>query len=238
MRRSYVAPLMLAVLSLGTLTTLPRRAAASAITWGTPQTIAADTDISTAGVLLGAFDFNTGATVNTVPFKAYSLGTPNFTLSPVDTGVNEDSATPPFGSLSPAYHSILRASDGNDAGPLVLTMTGLTPGSNYEFEWWLNATNANSGVFNSTATAGNSVTLVSNTTRQDGGVGQFAIGTLTADLSGQQSITFTGTGSWQITAFELRQLPVSVPEPNGLSVFLLGLACLFGAALRNKLRNA
>ena len=61
-----------------------------------------------------------------------------------------------------------------------LTMSGLTAGHQYQFEWW-NNTSTGTLLTDTTAVAGNSVTLLSNTTFSVGGLGQFAVGTFTAD---------------------------------------------------------
>jgi hypothetical protein len=106
---------------------------------------------------------------------------------------------------------LLESFAGNFTAPFTLTMSGLSPGSSYEFEWWLNTTATS--VVDVTPTAGSSVTLNSNTTAAVGGVGQFAIGTFTADATGQEAVTFSGPGDTNVIldAFELRQLAVPGP---------------------------
>src|SRR5438067_1736219 len=63
------------------------------------------------------------------------------------------------------------------------------PGQRYFFEVWVNAFWSNS-TRTETITVGNSVSLAYNSTRVNGGLGRFAIGTFTADNSGSQSISF------------------------------------------------
>jgi len=113
-----------------------------------------------------------------------------------------------------------------------LTLSGLSLGTTYEFQWWSDVngspyTNGLGAV--ATATAGNSVTLDSNTTDATGGLGQYVIGTFMAD-GPTQNIVFThpvnNNVSGVINAFQLRELTV-VPEPG---TALFGLA-LMGVAL-------
>jgi hypothetical protein len=151
----------------------------------------------------------------------------------------------PFAGLSSSYQDLLSSYTGGQflqsGNPGIvqtfsLTMTGLTVGRTYEFEWWSNfslAVSGGAGV-TTTASAGNSVTLALNTlmARDDtGGVGQFAIGTFTADAT-SEVITFSGSspagqGS-ALNGFELRDLgPAAVsavPEPASLT--LLGIAAV------------
>jgi hypothetical protein len=83
------------------------------------------------------------------------------------------------------------------------------------------------------------VTLVTNTTGLDGGVGQFATGTFTANnLS--EVITFTSNNQIRLSGLQLRQLPSAVPEPTSLTLLFIGVV-LFGATVgdgRSKLREA
>jgi hypothetical protein len=94
-------------------------------------------------------------------------------------------------------------------------------GQQYLFQWW--ASNAANISFVSTVTglATNSVTLDSNLTNAAGGLGQFVMGTFTAD-GATQNITFTGAAdSPLINAFQIR----AIPEPSTIAIALAGLAC-------------
>jgi hypothetical protein len=78
------------------------------------------------------------------------------------------------------------------------------------------------------AAAVNSVVLSSNTTDTDGGVGQFAIGTFTADAT-SEAITFSGVSgvSPVLNGLQLRDLgPAPVPEPTTVALFAVGLGGL------------
>jgi hypothetical protein len=108
---------------------------------------------------------------------------------------------------------------------MVLTINNLTPGDVYQFEWWTNDSFDIIFSYAATATAGGAVTLLANTTGVNGGVGQFAIGTFTADATGSEVITFTnGPGSTQnfLSGAELRQLSASTAVPEPASMLLLG----------------
>jgi hypothetical protein len=146
------------------------------------------------------------------------------------------SGNAPFSGLSANYQSLLStAISTDDNNTLTLTISGLTLGSDYEFQWWLNASNydgTGSG-FHTTASAPNPVSLDDNTTNAIGGTGQYVIGTFHAGDT-TEIITFTGTDSTQAPTVDAFQLRV-VPEPTTLSMFLLSSVALGAArALRRK----
>src|SRR6185503_7378361 len=70
----------------------------------------------------------------------------------------------------------------------------LTIGNKYEFQWW-NNDSAVASNFTETADDGNgnTITLNSNSTSAVGGLGQYAVGTFTADATFPE-ISFTGSG--------------------------------------------
>ncbi len=231
-----LARVVLATLALGGWCAV---AHAAPVVWGTPQTISGESDVSTAGSLLYAYNVGqstvAAATVNGVLFSAYpfpigassqtvTVGNVTMTESPdFLVGYFVGSSASPYAGLSATYKGLL--DEGGGAGfPDAMTMTfgGLSPGQQYLFQWW--ASNArNTPVVNTaTATATNSVTLDTNLTDTDGGLGQFVTGTFTADGTTQE-IVLTGVGIANpiINAFQIR----AVPEPSTCVMALTGLAC-------------
>jgi len=219
----------------------------ASITWGSATNISGDTDVSTLGTRVAAFNLGNiagaqPATVNGVPFDPFVItGNPttvgNFTLfeSPGSLVGNNNFGwpTPPYATLSPMYQTLLgSAANGNIPVTLTLTMSALSIGQDYQFEWWTNDSSAPN--YTTTATAGSSVSLSDNTTNVLGGIGQFAIGTFTASAT-SHSIAFSGiTGFPTINAFELR----AIPEPSTLVLGLAGLAGLSLFGLRKRFRPA
>jgi hypothetical protein len=212
--------------------------AVAPITWNGPVTISGDTNVSTDGTLVAAFNMDGPAvTVNGVPFAAFtytsfttsvSNGNFTFTESPGHiltlSGIGSNSA--PFSNLSANYQTLLSTAISTDENnTLTLTMSGLVAGQQYQFQWWLNVSSTgNAGGFGTTATATNSVTLDDNTTNATGGVGQFVTGTFTA-AGATQVIAFSGINSSNsptIDAFQLR----AVPEPTTVTSLVLGLGLL------------
>ena len=206
------------------------------IVWGTPQTISGDSDVSTAGSLLYAF--NVGAstvaasTVNGVTFAAYhfpvdpsaqtvTVGDVTMTESPSFlVGFNVASTSSPYSGLSTAYKTMLDT--GGGAGfPDAITMTfgGLSIGQPYLFQWWASNAGNIPPVSEVSASATNSVTLDANLTNTAGGLGQFVTGTFTAD-GATQDIVLTGVGGQPlINAFQIR----AVPEPSTLAMAFASL---------------
>jgi hypothetical protein len=226
-------------------------AGAAPITWGPPITIKGDADVDTTGTLVGALNLGlptTNTTVNGVPFTGLSLtfvqSSGPFSFSVSGFGFfgesSSGSTNSPFSALSPSYQTLLGAGSGTmgfpTAPPFLLTITGLTVGDTYEFEWW---TNLSFGTQPRVmAAAVNSVVLSSNTTGTDGGVGQFAIGRFTADAT-SEAITFSGVSgvSPVLNGLQLRDLgpaAAPVPEPTTVALFAVGLG---GLAL-NRWRRA
>jgi hypothetical protein len=228
------------------LALIPASAHAASITWGIPTNITGDTDVSTTGSLIGAFNIgDTGVsstTLNSVNFQGFAVPdnssgatSGNFAMSTSTAFQSSNNAgggaNPPFSALSAQYQTLLGAVTLNSGGqPFTLTISGLTVGAQYAFQWWTDFSGGDANEF-TTATAGDSVTLQSNTSSAVGGVGQFAIGTFTADAA-TQSITFGSNVSHAIlNGFQLRE--IAVPEGSTLLLVALGsCVCLFTARRR------
>lgn len=227
---------------------------ASFVNWGVATNISGDSDVSTTGMLVGAFNLgdtgpgDTGVadtTVNGVTFTGLvipngskSVTSGNFTLAIADSFLSSNdfgSLSAPFSSLTAPYQALLSSAAGDSATPFTLTMGGLTPGAAYEFEWWSNGSqNAFSDIL-TTASATNDVTLNLNTSASVGGVGQFAVGNFVADAS-PQVITFSSNDSDVVNGFQLRVIPA--PEPATWAWGLATTAIAASALYRRKRAKA
>jgi hypothetical protein len=230
--RSFCAALLFAfpVLLVGT------SARAAAIAWGPPTNISGDSDVSLNGTHLSAVNpglygsIGLPTTVNGVNFIAWATGgagtqtdpSGRFTMTPAPgfgffTTSGLGSGAAPFAALSAPYQVLLNGADyaSNPSqtqfnGSITMTINHLVVGSEYEFQWWFN----DSRPFSTgplTATTGvTSVSLDPNTSDAAGGLGQYAIGTFTADAT-TQDILFSTTGN--AVGHSGYQLRLLVPEP-------------------------
>ena len=218
------------------------------ITWGSATTVSGDSDVSTSGTLLYAYNVGasgvSSATVNTVTFASYvfpsaqapaqtvTVGSVTFTESPGYLwGSNSlGSSSAPFSNLSSGYKTLLGSAGGAD-NPVSITATldGLTVGNQYQLQIWTsNPSNAynpySTPIGDTTFTAGNSVTLDPNNTDAPGGLGQYVIGTFTADgVSRTFTMHSSGFNTPSLSAFQVRDVTV-IPGPGGAA-----LAAIVGA---------
>ena len=235
-QQTSIIPRLISASVLGALTLVASVAQSADITWGSAQQISGIGDVSTNGTLIGAF--NVGGTgvpstvVNGVTFQSFSTAggngsSGNFTAvgsgGVGETNTGHGSANPPFSALPAAYQTLLQSASIPFGGSIALTISGLIVGMQYEFQWWANDSSFSSG--NTKAIAGNTVELDHNTS-SEGGLGEWVIGTFTADAA-TQTITFAGDGDFgSFNAFQLRnvtQTPTGVPE-GGSTLMLLAAA--------------
>jgi hypothetical protein len=207
-------------------------ARASIITWGAAQNISADSNVSTAGTLVGGLNLgevgvgNTvvnGVTFTGLPITSNSVTLGNFNVAGPLGASNSVYSTGPFG-LSASYETLISSMVFSFGQPITLTMSSLVPGAGYQFQWWSNA-NEGSGS-NTTATAGNSVDLVSTAGSYGPALwspGQFATGTFIADATAVQTITFSSGFFVEINAFQLRQISPVPDDDSTFALFALGL---------------
>jgi hypothetical protein len=256
--RRIVRPLVIVAIAV-VFVGLAEPVSAATIVWGTPTTIAGDGDVDTTGTLVYAYNIGPSGvqstTINSVVFNAFAfpgqldflnsvtVGSVNFTENPSNLQSYDFlSSGAPFSSLSTAYKAML--SSGGTAlldNTITATLGGLTVGQPYRVQWWTSDPANTQGVLNetfatTTATSGsNSVTLDANSTNADGGLGQYVIGTFTADSTSQ---TFdlnspAGNTSPLINGFQLRA--VAVPEP---STFVMATTAALGLAAASLRRVA
>jgi len=207
-------------------------APAATITWGAPIGITGDSDVSTAGTTINAVNLGTSGfadttTVNTITFNGASpsggtLVSGDFSFASFVGNGRFSTTSAPYANLASEYQDLLRSGLETGSGSYTLTMSSLTAGSNYQFQFWCDNSTTNSGQI--TATAGNAVTLSSNPSGISGGLGQFAIGTFTADSSSEMIIFASSDQYAYLNGAQLSLLSPVVPEPGATALFGLALA--------------
>jgi hypothetical protein len=242
---------LLLTTALLTIALSPRAAHAFAtVTWGSAQNITGDSDVSTLGSLLYAYNAGdagvTATTVNGVNFSplVFPNGDTNTNLADIvvfseNPGLLWSSnslgvGSAPFATLSADYQTLLSSGgSANNPGTLTGFMAGLTVGRDYLIQWWSNDSSL-SGNFDQTQDTrpggGSTVTLDSNIAGTVGGLGQYAIGTFTATDTILAVLNLDGIAGWPlINAFQIRDVTSSaVPEPGQVAASLLLLAGIGG----------
>lgn len=187
----------------------PTVASAAPITWSAPRDIAGDSDVSSNGQLVRAV-CKAGSlypTVNGVTFTpAYGADT----VAGVNAYNYTTGALPVGGGISAGYAAMLSQNDyGNVTGStLTLTLNGLARGAHYELQVWFHDSNAAGQGTLTVKSSGSTdpwVLLDANTSGVAGGIGQFALGTFTADGT-TQAVSLQGSVNGMIQAYQLRRV--------------------------------
>ena len=222
-------------------------AQATLITWGAATNIAGDTDVSTQGTGVWAYSgstANVAATVNGVTFSVPT--TSLFNSTPAWSGPGFGAATTSYGgpysmagklgTLSANYQAVLKYSSilQNTSPTETVTLSNLGIGQQYLVQFWSNASDGARGADRTTLTSGaNTVELKANLLNAVNSLGQYVIGTFTADAV-TQTFTVTRTGgsyAWQ-SAIQLRN--VTVPEPSTIVLLGMGVMGLLAYAWRKR----
>ncbi|MFK7849626.1 MAG: PEP-CTERM sorting domain-containing protein [Akkermansiaceae bacterium] len=228
--------LSLSLIAFGSLS-LSARTNGATVIWGAPTNIAGDSDVSTNGSLIRALNIGNSTTINGVLFEPTSFEATNGDFDFAGFTSIASSSSP--NGLSASYVGLtISGYNTNSGNPTIsLTMNNLTPGVQYEFQWWSNLSDP-AGDYRTSANGGPE--LDANVSGLAGGTGQFQIGTFTADTP-SQVITFAGSGTpglFQVTGmlngFQLRDLSGAAPIPEPNSALLLGIALLGFATCRRR----
>jgi hypothetical protein len=216
-----------------------KTAQAADITWGSLATISGDSNVSTAGALVAAYNIGdpsvTSTTINGVPFAAFSIvdgGTSTthgsltvmgFGDEPMNSAASLGFASPPFSNLSANYQAMLGTGvtkSSNTFHFLDMELLNLTVGQSYTLQLWTNNSNATTGSASVWDDSGNDVQAIDvNTTDANGGVGQYVLGTFTADATSEffhvHGEPFP-SGNALLNGLQLRT--AAVPEPGTLGL--------------------
>jgi len=196
-------------------------AQAAPVTWGLPTTVASDSDVITTGTLSYAYTLsNTSPTVNGVTFtgstSTTALGT-NVTIAGTSltnstTAFGSGAVGTAYGNLSTGYQNLLKGADYGGTTATTITLKNLTIGKVYAIQTWVNDSRAGATATRTstiTGGGGNSVSLAYYTggtaTSPAGGVGQYTIGTFTADAA-TQTFTITSATSSQFHSIQVRDI--------------------------------
>lgn len=202
------------------------------ITWSGATAISGTLDVSTTGTSVAAYRFGnqsvTSDTVNGVTFAPFGIppSSTTFTVDSLTLAASPStmggfslglSPSAPFSGLDPSYQTLLSTvADTANSSTLTLTMGGLTSGQQYIVQWWNSNSTASQGTTQASDSFSNAVTLDDNTspTNAAGGIGQYAIGTFTANGTSETLIFSHGPGNTTgLVTFDAIQLR-AIPEPS------------------------
>jgi hypothetical protein len=208
------------------------------ITWSSPSTIAGDTDVSTAGSLVYAYNIGgplvNSATINGVTFSAFpivdggtsttsgSLTVKGFSDEPMSTAGGTGSGSAPFASLSANYQSMLGDAVQKSSGTihfLDMNLLNLTVGQTYTLQVWTNNSNPVTTSASLWDFFGDHVQNIDiNTTNAIGGVGQYLFGTFTADDTTEPFFIHGESFPDGVAVLNGLQLRAEVPEPGTIGL--------------------
>jgi hypothetical protein len=241
----------LSIFLLGVASAASTARAQAVVSWGASTAISADENVVTVGALVASGNLGgagvAAVTLNGVVFAAFAfpsgssntatLGQATFVVSTgaLNAATSLGSGTAPFASLSADYRTLLTTGGTlTGGGPLTLTLSGLTAGHDYVFQWWSN--DSTGGFSSSIASDGLGHALVLNGgLGPDGYVGRFGLGSFTA-AGAFQDFSFTGNDSFPlINAFQLRDV-TAIPEPMPVALVAGALVLAAGIARRKSVR--
>lgn len=218
------------------------------VLWSSPQSISGDADVSTTGSVILAANIGsaTATTVNGVTFAAYNSTatipglTDTLNLNP---GAVFGNAAAPYSALSAGYQALVSSGRYTDGATLeTLNLSGLTIGQSYLVQFWVNDSRGGTSGRTLDLTAGATAVLDFNVQNVAGGLGQYVIGTFTADTT-TQTFNLLGshnagtTDSTQLNGFQIR----AVPEPSQALLAVLGVISIGlrrrRPAMRSKIRS-
>ena len=234
---------------------------AAVINWSTAQNITGSSDVVTTGTLFAAANFfqtgQTGSgagnvTVNGVTFTGFSVagGTTagpttltagNITVTGTSNQANANNLkafTPAGGPAS--YNGLLNQTlfmynTASVSGKtLNFSINGLTTGSQYLIQYWVQDDRNFPTVTNRTVDVGGQTLRVNATGAASGGLGQFLTGTFTADSATQ---TFTAIGGTGDVAYANAMQVRIVPEPATCAVAIAGGVTLAAWRVRRSRRG-
>jgi hypothetical protein len=198
---------------------------AATVVWGAAQNITGDSDVANNGTFDRAYIFgNIPWTVNGVDFTAFTGNASGDTMSfpNQDAGFGDGVPESSYGALSTAYRNLLwYGAWVYPSDTATITLNNLTIGYTYQVQIFANDSRT-AGFGRSMALTGSSTVLDYNTAEAVGGVGQFAIGTFTANSTSQVLGFSSSTQTPQLNGLSLRV----VPEPSGVAM-TMGAAGLF-----------
>lgn len=223
------------------------------IVWSSPTTIAGDTDVSTAGSLVYAYNVGgplaTSPTINGVNFAAFpvvdggtstthgSLTVQGFNNEPMSTAGGTGSGSAPFNALSGNYQAMLGDAVQKSGGTvpfLDFTLLNLTVGQTYTLQVWTNNSNpvtTSASLFDFFGDHVQGIDI--NTTDQIGGVGQYLFGTFTADDTTEPFFVH-GVGAGGPGILNGLQLRALVPEPATIGLGAWTAVLLLGSRAKRR----